>query len=151
VTVSGIAVPASASSLPSLGGRVVHLEDPAFPARTVGEGVQAGAEDDVLVDAGHRGEPVLGVAAAGGHGRPRTGEHGMVAMQAVVADELLGTVTQKLVREGVGEDHRRLVDDEVGRTRRGGHESRVAGNLVIHHADEATLAFAYHITIKKLS
>jgi hypothetical protein len=99
---------------------MVDLEHPQPPhqRRAASEGVQAGAEDHVLVQAaaGQLAQALLGVAAAHGHLRAGAGQHDVVAAAAVVADHLLARFPEQRHGRRVPEDQRLLVDHQVGGT-----------------------------------
>jgi hypothetical protein len=106
-----------------------------------GEGIQARAEDDVLAEAtpGARREPVLGVTAPAGHLRPGAGEYGVGAVCPVVLDELVGPLTEHGLGQGIGEDHRLMVDDQMSGARGRRHEGGDAGLSIGYHARKITI------------
>ena len=65
-------------ALPLLRSRIIHLEDPQRgKGIAIGEGVQPSSEDHVLLDPvlDGPGQPVLGIAAAGGHEEAKIPRH----------------------------------------------------------------------------
>jgi hypothetical protein len=115
---------------------VVDLEHPhpAHERRAVGEAVQAGPEDHVLVQAavGQLGQPPLGPAAADGDLGPGAGQHDVVAAPAVVADHLGPRFPDQVGRHRVAEDQGFPVDDQVSGPGRGRRERRLAGLPILH-------------------
>ncbi len=69
----------------------------------------------------------------------------MRAMSAVVADELIGPISQQLVRQSVGEDPRLVVDDQMRGPRGGGHERGLAWFSIVIHTKDTTYRFWHYI------
>jgi len=130
-------------SLPLVGltCRMIHFEDIYRASRSVGERVEAGAEDHVLAGLA---DQLLGQPGPDRHLGSGAGEHEVVAVQPVVGDQLVGPVAQQPLGQGVGEDVRLVVDDEVGGP--GGGRGQCAGTGLVLHAAEATsvLRKSYH-------
>jgi hypothetical protein len=89
--------------------------------RAVGEAVQAGAQEHVLVKAavGQLGQALLGVTAADGDLGPGAGQDDVVAAALVVADHLGARSPDQVGGHRVAEDQGLLVDHQVGRAGRG--------------------------------
>ena len=133
-----------------LGGRVVDLEhlEAAGQRRPVRERVQASAEDDVLAHPApnRAGQTVFGVAAPAGDLRPGPGQHRMRPVRPVVLDELLGSVAQHGPGQGVGEDRRVVVDDQVRGPCRRGHECGQARLSISSHGRKITASHTDYST-----
>jgi hypothetical protein len=122
---------------------MVDFEDAQLTGQiaAVGEGIQARAENDVLADAPPDAvrETVLGVTAPAGHLRPGGGEHRMGAVRPVVADELVGPLAEHALGQGIGEDHRLVVDAQMSGACGRRHEGGQAGLPVNYHARKTTI------------
>ncbi|GAA2837458.1 hypothetical protein HD593_004021 [Nonomuraea rubra] len=93
---------------------MIDLDHPGGrPARRAPERerVEPRAEHHVLLET--VAEQALGVGGAGGHLGAGAGEHHVVAVRAVVADELSGLAAQQGRGQGVAEEVRLAVHDEV--------------------------------------
>ena len=124
---------------------MVDFEDPDLARQPgpPGEGVQAGAEHNVLADAAPDavGQAVLGVPAAAGDLGSRAGQDRVATVRPVEFDELIGPLAEHGHGQRIGEDGRVVVDDQVGgpRGRRG--ERGLAGLSVSYHARQITINF----------
>jgi hypothetical protein len=79
------------------------------------------------------GEPVLGVAAPAGHLRPGTGKYRVAAVRPVKADELVGALAEHGHGQGIGEDRRIIVDDQMSGARGRCHQGGQAGLSACYH------------------
>ncbi len=95
----------------------VHLEHGDAPA-AVGEGVEPRADEDVLAHAGS-GEQVLREPGADRGLHARRAQHRVRRVGAVVADRRVTVGAEEACGEGVREQVRCVVDDEVRGARRG--------------------------------
>jgi len=100
-------------ALPLLGGGVVDLEDVELrPGIAIGEGVEAGAEEDVLSDSAGdgAGEVVFGVTAAGDEVCPHCDGKWPIDAGGSTVNLLDVGLSEKRNGDGIGEDERLVVE-----------------------------------------
>lgn len=105
-------------SFGGLGRRPVDLEHPESRGRVpIGERIQPGAQNHILVYTGIGAkEPVFGEPAAAHRLGAGAGQDGMGTVEVVIGQEFLGALAEEGRGEGVGEDDRLSVEEQMRRS-----------------------------------